>query len=294
MMMVSDHVDANGKPLGTLGHGEMWSHTDKCYHRRPHRATFLYGIEIPSEGGHTKFSSLYAAYDRMPADLKRRLSKLRQEAQKAAATHRGFSLSVEAEGAGQIVMVGPPNVGKSALLGVLTKATPEVADYPFTTRRPMPGMMLFENVQIQLVDMPPLSQEYMESWMSQIVRNADAIDLNSRTLNVEVDIDNRAGRFKPGAYVFVHLKLPDNSVRAAHSLVIPADTLLFRAEGLQVGVVRGDHAELARITIGRDYGSTVEVVNGLRPTDQVIVNPSDSLTTGSAVRLVSHKQAGVA
>src|SRR5260370_15840968 len=73
MMLVSDNVDADGKPLGQLGHGEMWFHTDKCYHRRPHRASFLYGIEIPSQGGHTKFSSLYAAYDRLPDDLKRRL-----------------------------------------------------------------------------------------------------------------------------------------------------------------------------------------------------------------------------
>jgi len=113
--------------------------------------------------------------DKLQADLKRRLSKLRQEAQKAAATRRGYTLSVEAEGAGQIVMVGPPNVGKSALLAALTKATPEVADYPFTTRRPMPGMMFLENVQVQLVDMPPISHESMESWMSQITRNADAI-----------------------------------------------------------------------------------------------------------------------
>ena len=73
MMMITDNVDADGKPIGSLGHGEMWFHTDKCYHRRPHRASFLYGIEIPSEGGHTKFSSSYAAYDRLPADLKRRL-----------------------------------------------------------------------------------------------------------------------------------------------------------------------------------------------------------------------------
>src|SRR5262245_16741026 len=68
MMLVSDKLDANGKPLGTLGHGEMWFHTDKCYHRRPHRVSFLYGIEIPSVGGHTKFSSMCAAYDRLPAD----------------------------------------------------------------------------------------------------------------------------------------------------------------------------------------------------------------------------------
>jgi ribosome-interacting GTPase 1 len=113
--------------------------------------------------------------DRLQADLKRRLSKLRNEAQKSAATHRGHSLSVEAEGAGQVVMVGPPNVGKSALLRALTKATPEVADYPFTTRKPMPGMVTFENVQIQLVDMPPVSRDYMEPWMSQIVRNANAL-----------------------------------------------------------------------------------------------------------------------
>jgi RND family efflux transporter MFP subunit len=124
-----------------------------------------------------------------------------------------------------------------------------------------------------------------ETFQGTIVRNSDAIDLNSRTLNMEVDIDNRDGRIKPGAYVFVHLKLPDNSKKATSSLIIPANTLLFRSEGLRVGVVRGDHAELVPITIGRDYGSTVEVINGLKPTDQVIVNPSDSLTKGTPVRI---------
>jgi RND family efflux transporter MFP subunit len=124
-----------------------------------------------------------------------------------------------------------------------------------------------------------------ETFQGTIVRNSDAIDLNSRTLNVEVDIDNHDGRIKPGAYVFVHLKIPDKSKNTATSLTIPANTLLFRSEGLRVGVVRGDHAELVPITIGRDYGSTVEVVSGLKPTDHVIVNPSDSLTTGTPVRI---------
>ena len=128
-----------------------------------------------------------------------------------------------------------------------------------------------------------------EKFEGTIVRNSDAIDLNSRTLNVEIDIDNRDGRIRPGAYVFAHLKLPDNAKKAASSLVIPANTLLFRSEGLRVGVVQGDHAELVPIKIGRDYGSTVEVIDGLKPTDQVIVNPSDSLTTGTPVRINAAK-----
>jgi taurine dioxygenase len=74
MMMISDRVNEDGDPLGALGHGEMWFHTDKCYRERPHRVSFLYGIEIPSEGGHTKFASLYAAYDKLPDDLKRRFA----------------------------------------------------------------------------------------------------------------------------------------------------------------------------------------------------------------------------
>lgn len=73
LMPISDKKDESGKAIGALGHGEMWFHTDKCYHQAPHRASFLYGIEIPTEGGHTKFASLYAAYDKIPADLKRRL-----------------------------------------------------------------------------------------------------------------------------------------------------------------------------------------------------------------------------
>ncbi len=73
LMLVTDRVDEDGEPVGALGHGEMWFHSDKCYRERPHRVSFLYGIEIPSEGGHTRFASLYAAYDNMPEDLKQRL-----------------------------------------------------------------------------------------------------------------------------------------------------------------------------------------------------------------------------
>jgi RND family efflux transporter MFP subunit len=124
-----------------------------------------------------------------------------------------------------------------------------------------------------------------ESFQGTIVRNSDSIDLASRTLNVEVDVNNPDGRIRPGAYVLVHMRVPNMAQTAARALVIPANTLLFRSEGLRVGVVRKDHAELVPITIGRDYGSTVEVVTGLAPTDQLIINPSDSLISGTPVHV---------
>jgi ribosome-interacting GTPase 1 len=129
--------------------------------------------------------------DRMRGDLRRRLAKLKSESQKAAG-QRGYTVQVDKEGAGQIVMLGPPNAGKSSLLAALTKATPEVADYPFTTRKPLPGMVLFEDVQLQLVDMPPLSRDYMEPWMSQIARTADAlllvVDLGDANVLEDVEL----------------------------------------------------------------------------------------------------------
>jgi RND family efflux transporter MFP subunit len=122
-----------------------------------------------------------------------------------------------------------------------------------------------------------------ETLTGTIVRNADAIDATSRTLNVEVDVPNPTGRLLPGAYAFVHLRVPPHP----GSVTIPSNALLFRAEGLRVGVVRNGHVELTPIAIGQDYGSTVEVISGLSARDPVIVNPSDSLANGAAVRLVA-------
>jgi len=114
-----------------------------------------------------------------------------------------------------------------------------------------------------------------------IVRNSNAIDPASRTLLVEVDVDNPRGELLPGGYVMVHLKAPGRAV----ALTIPANTMLFRAEGLRVGVVRDGHAQLVPITIGRDFGDSVEVVHGLSTLDQVIVNPSDALEPGAEVHI---------
>jgi RND family efflux transporter MFP subunit len=114
----------------------------------------------------------------------------------------------------------------------------------------------------------------------RIVRNANAIDHATRTLNVEVDVDNSKNVLRPGAYVFVHFGLPAE----IHTVTVPSNTLLFRSEGLRVGVVRNNHVQLVPVTIGQDYGSTVEVISGLTPSDRVIVDPSDSLASGLEVR----------
>jgi ribosome-interacting GTPase 1 len=114
--------------------------------------------------------------EKMQADLKRRLSRAREEAQKKGkAGARGNTYHVPREGAGQVVLVGPPNSGKSTLLAMLTNATPDVADYPFTTRKPLPGMMAFENIKIQLVDLPPIAPAWTEGWVYALIRNADLV-----------------------------------------------------------------------------------------------------------------------
>ncbi len=114
-----------------------------------------------------------------------------------------------------------------------------------------------------------------------LARNANAIDPISRTLLVEVDVENPAGQLLPGAYMSIHLKLPEQ----IRSVTIPANTLLFRSEGLRVGVVKNNRVALIPAKIGRDYGDTVEVVSGLQATDAIIVDPSDSLISGAEVQV---------
>ena len=114
--------------------------------------------------------------DKLRADLRKRLSKLKSAAQSRKKVSRQDSaFRIDKEGAGQVVVVGPTNVGKSALVATLTNATPEVADSPFTTWKPTPGMMLMENVQIQLVDTPPLNRDYVEPELLDLIRKSDLI-----------------------------------------------------------------------------------------------------------------------
>ena len=129
-----------------------------------------------------------------------------------------------------------------------------------------------------------------ESFKGILVRNSNAIDPRSRTLTAEADVDNSNGHLLPGAYVFVHLQLPGNS----HSVTLPSNALLFRAEGLRVAVIRQNHVVLAPISIGRDYGNTVEVTSGLTPQDAVVLDPPDSLAAGAQVNIVQPRKQGPA
>lgn len=122
--------------------------------------------------------------EKMYADLKSRLSKLRKEAEKKPSQARHVEgYFIEREGVGQVVLLGAPNTGKSALLGALSNAPVEVTEYPFATRRPIPGMVRFEDVRVQVVDTPSISSDYVDPFLMPFVRNADAavlcIDLSS-------------------------------------------------------------------------------------------------------------------
>lgn len=112
--------------------------------------------------------------DKLQGDIKSRLAKLRRAPRKKGAAHV-HSHMVPKEGASQIALVGPPNSGKSSLVATLTHARPEVAEYPFTTREATPGMMPFEDIAFQLVDLPPLSEEFVEAWIYDQIRRSDLV-----------------------------------------------------------------------------------------------------------------------
>jgi RND family efflux transporter MFP subunit len=119
-------------------------------------------------------------------------------------------------------------------------------------------------------------------FQGKLVRTADAINVTTRTLLVEIDVDNPAGTLLTGSYAEVHLAVPSQ----ASTFLLPVNTLLFRSEGLQVGVVRGGKVVLSAVTPGHDFGNQIEIVSGLKPGDQVIINPPDSIVTGLQVQIV--------
>jgi RND family efflux transporter MFP subunit len=128
-----------------------------------------------------------------------------------------------------------------------------------------------------------LAQFPGRTFQGHLVRTANAIDLATRTLLVEVDVDNKTGELLPGAYVQVHLKTPN----AIPAYTVPVSALIFRSAGLQLGVVGSDNkARLVSVTPGRDFGTEIEIVTGLNAGDKVIINPPDSLVDGEVVQIV--------
>jgi RND family efflux transporter MFP subunit len=121
-----------------------------------------------------------------------------------------------------------------------------------------------------------------------VARNSSAIDPSSRTLNVEVDVNNSDSKLLPGAYVFVHFKIPVQQ----RMLSVPSNTLLFRRDGMQVATVRDGRVHLQSVSIGQDNGRSVQVSTGVSPNDAIILDPSDSIAEGEQVKVNPHEQVG--
>jgi len=120
------------------------------------------------------------------------------------------------------------------------------------------------------------------TFQGTLVRTAEAINVTTRTLLVEISVDNPSGTLLTGSYAEVHLKIPTQ----ASTLLLPVNSLIFRSDGLRVGVVKDGKVALTTVTPGRDLGSQIEILSGLNPNDQIIVNPPDSIISGQQVQIV--------
>jgi RND family efflux transporter MFP subunit len=119
-------------------------------------------------------------------------------------------------------------------------------------------------------------------FQGRVVRTADDINLTTRTLLIEIDVDNPTGTLLTGSYAEVHLAVPTSN----STFLLPVNTLLFRTEGLRVGIVRNRKVELTAVTPGHDFGNEIEIISGLKLDDQVIINPPDSVISGQEVQIV--------
>ncbi|MGE4000823.1 MAG: GTPase [Planctomycetaceae bacterium] len=158
----------------------------------------------------------------MQADLKTRLKETRAEIETEKSAGKSTrSFRIPRQGAGTVILLGGPNAGKSRILKELTNAAPEVAEYPFTTREPLPGMMPWEDVKVQLIDTPPVTESHLEPYITGYVRSADLVllcfdggsdDAPEQTAEVVAQLDSRKTRlstwsgFDEEDYSIVHVK----------------------------------------------------------------------------------------
>jgi RND family efflux transporter MFP subunit len=138
------------------------------------------------------------------------------------------------------------------------------------------GMKVGMTADLSLAEFPD------RKFQGKLVRTADDINLSTRTLLVEIDVNNPTGTLLTGSYAEVHLAVPTQ----ASTFLIPVNTLLFRSEGLGVGIVKDGKVVLTAVTPGHDFGNQMEIVAGLKANDQVIINPPDSIISGQEVQIV--------
>jgi ribosome-interacting GTPase 1 len=196
--------------------------------------------------------------EKMQADLKRRLARLRQEEESRSGKH-GYTVKVEPEGAAQVVILGPPNSGKSSLLAAFTHAEPAVADYPFTTTRPQPGMAAFEDVHIQLVDLPPITREHMEPWMANVAVAADAalLVIDPTSPDVPDDVEVVRERLAEVHCPLVGELPEDGDPRDAHLPTLAVITKVDRAREEDLEVLEelyGSEFPLVRMSVAAREG----------------------------------------
>jgi len=188
--------------------------------------------------------------DHLRAELRTRIAKLTQLATKKSGTRRA-SMAIEKEGAAQVAVIGPPNTGKSQLVASITNASPAIAEYPFTTHSAIPGMMEFENIQIQLIDTPPLAPQSIEWWLRHMLVRADAllvmVDLNNAPLAQMEDITVQLGEMRIG---LGKIKTEDE-----------ANIILYQKKGLIIGnKLDLNHASQNYIALKNKYKDQLPVI----------------------------------
>ena len=175
---------------------------------------------------------------------------------------------------GDLINSGNAGGGKTDLFHIAQPGTLRV--YVNVPEEYSQGMKDGTSAELSLAEFPG------RKFKGKLVRTSDAINITTRTLLIEIDVQNPTGTLLTGAYAEVHLAIPSQ----ASTLVVPVNTLMFRSEGLRVGIVRDGKVVLAAVTPGHDFGNAIEIVSGLKADDKVIVNPPDSIISGQEVQIV--------